>query len=225
MTLAELIRRVRTDANDKVEPYFWSDEEITDWLNDGVVEACIRGRLIHESADPEVCVIEVVEDQAVYPLHDALYELTHLSFWSDGRACGRPTQIVSTEWLDAEVRNWRSTRGTPLYAVQDDTKLRLVPSPLDAGELRLEGYRLPLGAMTLDDKDDVQPEINRAHHVHLVQWALFRGFSIPDMEAFDPARAARAEQEFERYFGARPDSDLRRITREDVPHTVKGFFV
>ena len=28
MTLAELIRRVRTEANDMAEPYFWSDEDI-----------------------------------------------------------------------------------------------------------------------------------------------------------------------------------------------------
>lgn len=224
MTLGELIRRVRTLSNDKVDPYFWSDEEITDWLNDAVIEACVRGRLVHEAALPEVCTIEVIEDQAVYPIHQALYELTHLSFWREGAAEGRPVQLVSTEWLDAEVRNWRACRGTPLYAIQDDTALRLVPSPLDDGELRLEGYRLPMGRMALDDKDTATPEINQAHHVHLIQWALFQGFSIPDMESFDPARAAKAEGEFERYFGLRPDSDLRRITREDVPHVTEAFW-
>ncbi|MEX2072049.1 hypothetical protein KKY53_17835 [Pseudomonas aeruginosa] len=31
MTLADLIRRVRTDANDMVEPYFWSDQDVADW--------------------------------------------------------------------------------------------------------------------------------------------------------------------------------------------------
>ncbi|WP_442757332.1 phage adaptor protein, partial [Pseudomonas aeruginosa] len=49
MTLADLIRRVRTDANDMVEPYFWSDQDVADWLNDAVREAAVRGRLIHES--------------------------------------------------------------------------------------------------------------------------------------------------------------------------------
>ncbi|RPP87255.1 hypothetical protein IPC1125_34030, partial [Pseudomonas aeruginosa] len=59
---------------------------------------------------------------------------------------------------------------------------------------------------------------------HLVQWALHRGFSIPDMESFDPNRAALAEAAFTAYFGERPDSDLRRITREDVPHHVEAFW-
>ena len=66
MTLAELISRVRTDANDKVVPYFWSDEEVTAWLNDAVDEAAIRGRLIHESAIPEVCMIAVQASTTLY---------------------------------------------------------------------------------------------------------------------------------------------------------------
>ena len=80
--------------------------------------------------------------------------------------------------------------------------------------LQMEVYRLPM--LSLADSDT--PEIHEAHHEHLVQWALHRAFSIPDTEAFDPARAASAEATFTRYFGLLPDSDLRRRTREDVPH-------
>lgn len=64
MTLADLIRRVRTDANDMVEPYFWSDQDVADWLNDAVREAAVRGRLIHESQADAVCRIEVVAGTA-----------------------------------------------------------------------------------------------------------------------------------------------------------------
>lgn len=57
----------------------------------------------------------------------------------------------------------------------------------------------------------------QTHHPHLVEWALHKAFSVPDAEFFDPNRAQIAEAKFIDYFGERPDSDLRRITREDVP--------
>ena len=39
MTLGELIAAFRVQANDKVEPYFWSDEEVTSYLNHAQKEA------------------------------------------------------------------------------------------------------------------------------------------------------------------------------------------
>lgn len=222
MTLADLIATYRTDANDKVQPYFASDEEVTGWLNEAVVEAAIRGRLIHESEIAEVCQIAVVAGTASYPLHPSIYELSHVAFRQDGEATRKPVRLVSSEYLDAIMCDWRDAEGRPLYAIQGDSSLRLVPRPDAAGALILEGYRLPMEPMLLVEKDTATPEINGAHHRHLVQWALHRGFSAPDTESFDPNRAAIAEAAFTQYFGLRPDSDLRRMTREDVPHTVKA---
>lgn len=216
MTLAELISRFRTDANDKVQPYFWTDTEVTAWLNDAVTEAAIRGRLIHESADLGICRISVTEGESRYALDPSLYELTHISL--DGQALS----LVSTETLDDSVRGWREEQGDPCYAVQDDKGIRLVPTPARAGTLALEGYRLPTEPMA-DEGDE--PEIHGAHHRYLILWALHKAFSIPDTEAFDPARAGLAESDFTRHFGIRPDSDLRRITREDTPHAVEAFWV
>lgn len=224
MNLAGLIQRVRVQANDRVEPYFWSDQDITDWLNEAVNEACIRGRLIREAANPDVCQIDVTAGTSVYPLHESLYELTHVSIQeAGGRRC--QLTLLSPEHMDATVHQWRTLEpAMPRYAIQEDTTLRLVPEPLQDAEVQLEGYRLPLEPLDLDVADTSTPEIHAAHHLHLIQWALFRGFSMPDMEAFDPARADKAEDEFTKYFGLRPDSDLRRITREDVPHTVEAFW-
>lgn len=225
MTLAELIRRVRTQSNDTVEPYFWSDQDITDWLNDAVAEACVRGRLVHESVLPDVCVIDVVAGQSVYPLHPALYEITSIIHYLDASPRAEPLRLVSTEWLDANVHDWRELERRPEYAIQGDKGIRLVPRPERGAQLRIEGFRLPIERMKLEEKATVMPEINQAHHIHLIQWAMYQGFSIPDMETFDPARAGKAEAEFENYFGLRPDSDLRRITREDVPHYVEAAWI
>lgn len=67
------------------------------------------------------------------------------------------------------------------------------------------------------------PEINKAHHRHLVNWVLHRAFSVPDEEFVDPEKSVRALDNFEQYFGLRPDSDLRRMTRHDVPQVVQAF--
>lgn len=221
MQLKELIRRFRVQANDKVEPYFNEDEDVIAWLNDAVKEACIRGRLLCESQNSDVCKIKVNAGRSNYDLHNSLYELTRIWFEPADGKTGSFISITSAENLDRTYyRDWKSMSEFPRFLIQDDTTIRLVPCPNIDGELQLEGYRVPL--VDLDCLDD-EPEINSLHHVHLIQWALAQAFSVPDAEFFDANRAAMAEQAISDYFGQRPDSYLRRITREDVPHHVIPF--
>lgn len=225
MTLGELIARFRSASNDKVEPYFWSDEEVTSYLNSAQLEAAIRGRLIFEVADPDVCSIDVLKGQPIYNLNPLLYEIAHASFKANSEQQGCRIAIKSPEDMDGLCgADWRERSGSPRFAVQADKWLRLVPTPDADGLLLIEGYRAPK-PMLLIDADTVGPEISELHHEHLVNWALHKAFSIPDAESFDPQRSGQAERDFTEYFGIRPDSDLRRITREDVAHTVKPFFV
>lgn len=223
MQLSELLRRFRVQANDKVEPYFNEDEDVKAWLNDAVEEACIRGRLVHESQNSDVCKIAVTSGNSHYVLHEALYEITSLRFDPDSTRTCRHPELVSEEYLDrCYYENWRELTGRPMYAVQSDTALRLVPTPDEDGELKIEGYRTPLLPMV--DDTDAPVDLHKAHHPHLIEWVLHKAFSIPDTEFFDPNRAQIAEGKFIDYFGERPDSDLRRITREDVPQHVEPFF-
>ena len=78
-------------------------------------------------------------------------------------------------------------------------------------------------APTLANDTD-KPELNQAHHRHLVHWALYRAFSKPDADGADPTKAARAEANFTKYFGIAPDADLRRSTRSDEAQTNKAFW-
>ena len=222
MQLSELLRRFRVEANDKVLPYFNEDEDVTAWLNEAVEEACIRGRLIHEAVNADICRITVSQGNSLYPLHESLYEISFLAFDVGHGQCIRPVEIVSPEYLDRCFRaDWRTQKGWPEYALQNDTAIQLVPEPDEAGELILNGYRLPLAPMQADT--DMPSDLFKGHHVHLVQWALHKAFSIPDTEFFDPNRAEIAERKFSDYFGERPDSDLRRMTREDTPQTVVTY--
>ena len=221
MTLEDLIRRFRVLAQDTEQPFLWSDEAVMDWLNDAQAQACVRGRLIREDENPAVCQIALTPGQHTYPLHASVYELINLRIKGSGTEPSRPMSIKSREWLDANVCDWRDMDEPSPWLIQDDTTLRVVGA-IQAGDvLHLECYRLPLKQLA-NDMD--KPEIHAAHHVHLIQWALHKAFSVPDADGFDAARSAAAEAEFTAYFGPMPDSDMRRTTREDVVHHNVSIF-
>lgn len=214
MTLEELIRRFRVLAMDKAQPYLFADEDVIDWLNDAQRQACIRGRLLREDANPAVCEIALDPSQKTYPLHKAVYEIINARIVPvSGRS--RPVFLASREWMDENMPDWRDEQGQAEFAIQDDTSIRVVGVITTGDKLAIECYRTPLKVLANDvDK----PEIHEAHHEHLIQWALHKAFSVVDAETFDAQRSERAENEFTRYFGTLPDSDLRRVTRIDVPH-------
>jgi len=211
MTLTELIRRFRTLSSDRVAPYFWSDADVTDWLNDAQRQACVRGRLLREDELDAVCLLPLIPAKKTYKLHPALYEIINIRML---RGTDRPKEraIASREWLDDKRPNWREETGDSCYVVQDDTTIRIVGDIQTGDALRIECYRLPIAPM--EDGDD-EPEIHQSHHEHLIQWALHKAFSIPDADSLDTNRSDRAEDVFTRYFGRLPDSDMRRVTRHD----------
>lgn len=223
MNLEQLTAQFRVDADDLTEPHFWDAEWIAAWLTEAQAEAAIRGRLLFEAADPAICEIAVTAGVATYPLHKSLYELEHLRFKATGSTTSDRVHLKTREELDHIRPDWRDrTDSRPRFAIQDDTRITLVDRPSVDGTLFVEGYRVPLKALTSDND---KPEINEAHHRHLVHWALHRAFSKPDADAHDTALAAKEETAFTAYFGPRPDSDLRRSTRHDEVQTIKAFKV
>ena len=221
MNLEQLIQQFRIDADDLVQPYLWPDEWVAPWLTEAVSEAAVRKRLLYEASNPAVCQIAVAASAATHDLHKSLFELVHLRFQATGATTSSVVTIKAREELDRIRPGWRDETGTPRHAIQDDTRITLVPRPEVAGTLHVEGYRVPLKAL---ENDTDKPEIHEAHHRHLVHWALHRAFTKPDSETIDPQRAATAEAAFTRYFGPSPDADLRRSTRHDEVQTNQAFF-
>ena len=217
MQLKHLIEAFRTDAKDNVKPYIWDDALVTRWLNEAQEQAAVRARLLLEDTNDEVCRIDLQPGAKTYPLHESLYEIASVRLYaSDTDSCPRLLPIVSREWLDHNVPGWRNTQSPVQWLIQGETTLRVVGSVQAGARLQLEGYRLPLCCMKHEHD---QPEIHRASHMQLVHWALHKAFSQPDADGFDPTRSVAAETAFTHYFGHQPDSDLRRQTREDTPHT------
>lgn len=215
-----LRRRVRLLAQDTATPYLWQDEDIDDWLNEAQQEAAIRARLLRATpaSHPALCEYPLAAGETAITVPDQIYEISHQE-WAAGSE-RRPLKLVSREWMDTTLPGWRAMPAAdPDYLVQDRQQLEVVPPPIADGSVRIEGYRLPEPMQANND----EPRIPLAHHIHLVQWALHVGYSLPDAETFNPGKSQAAEAEFTRYFGARPDADLRADTRNDETHRIVSW--
>lgn len=211
MTLKEFIVRFRSEAKDDRKPYLWSDELIRSFLNEAEQRACVCGRLLLEEEDPAVCSISLSVGSQTYALHEKLYEIVSLNIANLAGEV-RPIFLRSREWLNANDPQWRENTDLAYAAIQGETTIRIVGEIVAGDDLRIEGYRLPMGDMK---NDGDRPEIHEANHVNLLDWALHKAFSMPDSDGFDPGRSAAHEDKFTRRFGPLPDSDMRRSTRAD----------
>lgn len=222
MTLEELIAQHRVDSDDVGTPPLSSDANITAWLNEAEQEAAIRARLLHDVSTPAVCIINVTAGVSVYPLHAAVLDITRAAFTPTGSTTEYELYLTDRVEQDRTQSGWRTRVDIPLQAIQTDTTLQLGCIPSTGGTIALECYRLPL--KNIEDNASEAPEIGRVHHRHLIQWTLHRCYSRPDAEINDPGRSAKAEAEFTRVFGLRPDADYRRSTQANRPQNNKAFW-
>ncbi len=215
MTLTQLIALFRQEADDAVAQYLFSDTAVTGWLNEAVEEACVRALLVKDWTTSAVCSIAVAAGTSTYNAHASIINITRAAFMVDGGSDSAVLYQTTEFELDRLQPGWRDETGEPDSFIHHDTKIRLGCIPESAGTLSLEVNRIPLAPMATGT--DV-PEIAARHHRTLVQWALFRAFSVPDSEVVDPNKAAMAEREFTKMFGLRMDATIRREHETDVPH-------
>lgn len=223
MTLQELLSFVRKKTRDTLEPFFWQDEELVEWINEALNDAAIRGRLCHASAAQEIIIPADGVLEPVFTLPKQVYEITGAWIYGNG-GCGekrKSLHILSTEILDEKIRGWREMIGDPEWLIQFDNQFRIAPVvPGKEYNLYLEGYREPAYLESMDD----EPEIHPSHHVHLLDGVLAKAYLIPDSQIFDRDAAKFYADRFSQYFGLPYDCNMRVKTREDVPHVNSVFW-
>lgn len=230
MTLEDLIASFRVDADDQsrsvngsTSDLLWQDDDVTRWFNEAVEEAALRKRLIFDDTTPDVCQIAVLEGVSGYPLNPALVEITAAFLHTAGSERVIRLYATDRDEMDRIRPDWRTDRCTPKYFIQEDTRIYL-PGIVDADyTMKLEGYRLPLDDEQMSNDSDV-PVIAQAHHRFLVHWATHRAYGKQDADTFDPNRSQLALDAFEKYFGLRPDADLRKDQQANRPHHNKAYW-
>lgn len=215
----ELVNKFRQLAQDEVTPYLWEDAFVLDSLNEGEREAADRARLIYD----DTLWVEVEAGTARYAVHPKIIDIERAMLTvRDGR------ERWKLKLFDRLELDWRRPRRSrheaglpwdrPFGLVHDGKReVEIVPAPEKDGRLLLGAYRLPL----VDFGMDTSPEIQTVHHMALVDWALFRAFSIPDADEANEQLAAFYHGRFEQYFGRRIDARKRRMQRANKPHINK----
>lgn len=209
MDLKSLIKECRILSKDTVKKYFWQDEEWAVWLSDAEKEASIRARLIRDSEE-----ISIAAGDSVVDVPKGLFDIQYAELRA---ADGTAYPIAPSSYLELDVLHpgWRSNLARPEKYIHDDKTLRLGDVADADYVLYLEFFREPKAPL-VDGSDS--PEINGTHHIHLVDWALFKAYSKPDAETMNPGKAASSEDKFIRYFGHSPNADLRRRQNASRPH-------
>lgn len=220
MTGRELVNRFRQLSQDEVEPYLWEDAFALDMLNEAEREAADRARLIYDDGYE----IAVTAGTARYEIDPKIIDIERAALAADGD--GRPP--LKLKLFDRLELDWRTPPrskheaglpwGRPFGLVCDGTQtVEIAPGPKRDGRLLLGAFRLPLA----DFGEDASPEIPAIHHIALVDWALYRAFSIPDADEANEQLAAYYSDRFDKYFGRRIDARKRRMQRANKPHVNK----
>ena len=221
MNVAEFIAAFRSDLMDNSEPPLWSDADIVRYLNDAVQEANERAFLTEDRTTAAVCSIPLEAGVSTYNLHPSVIRIKRLTFQ------GRPLGESSVEELDCESSNWEVRTGQPrLYIFEpasgaQPARVRLVPTPTEAGAIALTVNRGALKKLSVDRCTE-KPELPERFHERLKDWVYRCAYLKQDVDAMDKSKAAEYEVAFERSFGARPDANVQRKQRDKRPPLVRS---
>ena len=213
MTLGDMIDLFRIRAQDTKKPYLWPDPELALAFSEAEGEAAVRSLLIHDTDELSFTAGE----SGPASLPAALFDIQYAELRA---ADGAAYEIAgaSRRELDRIQPGWRTRTERPTNYVHDDNALFLSAITDQAYTLYIEFFRLPKAPL-VDDGD--APEISESHHANLVDWVLYRAFSKPDADGFDPKRAGESLNDFESYFGRRSTADQRRRQNAGRPQRNK----
>lgn len=199
MTLAELIRLFRREADDLKTPQLWSDEELIEYANDGQEQACRRAKLLLDSETASICRLGFTAgDSPVLTLSPLIIDVRRAA-WV-GRTIPLVPRLMAR--MDEEYPGWESHTAPlepSIYVTDVQTRaIRLYRTPLVSGVVALQVFRLPLDKMT---EDGDEPSIPVYAQRGLVEWMLYMAYKKQDADTFDARKSNDAYNLFVREYG------------------------
>lgn len=214
MNLEQLETLYRFDAFDNATPPYVSSDDVARLFTEAEREACQRADLIREVDDPTICKRRIAVNVPTFEIDQRVTRVANAMWLADGDDEPRTLRIVvDRRQLDAIRPQWRTEPMDPRELLIERHHARLACLPTCPGTVTLECFRIPQEALK---RERDCPEIDEAHHRHLVHWVLKRAFSRPDGELRNPGGAQAADEAFTQYFGERPDADMKQ-SREATP--------
>jgi hypothetical protein len=183
----------RTEVDDSVAPFLWSDALIAIYADDAQKQFC---RLTNGIADStsEVCSIDIEAGEPIASLDKRILKIRRIQRDSDARKL----DLFNLEDLDVRGIRLTSQKGPVRAAVlgMEEHTLRWLDVPVADDTASLSVYRLPLRDITVTRS---QLEIDNQHHVHLILWMKHLAYSRQDADTFNQRLADQNEAAFRRY--------------------------
>jgi hypothetical protein len=240
MDVPAFIAEFRSRTTDNAATYLWSDAFVLGVLNEALDEACERGRLLKDRTTAACSTLTMLTGVSDYPLHPSVIWVERVFDTTRNRTLvetsveeldglyytprpGAPgTQLLH---LSGVSQSWEILQGEPSLYLQEEGSLRLVAKPdalHNSQTLTLTVYRRQLNPRTLaTGAYNTAPEIPDRYHLRLMDWMLYRAYSVPDAETLNKVKAAEFFAMFEASFGKRIDANVQRKQRNRKPAVVR----
>lgn len=178
-TVALLIQAFREDEKDAVEPYFWSDKQLTRWINEGLTVFAEESRSFY---DDESAVTEIPygigEDR--FDIDPAVIDV--VGAWVEGRPECRLNCWATGFGNAFRGGYWLAYNGCAShFHFNPAGVLILHPKPVDAGTVRLRVIRRPLRDL---DKCDKVPDMLPADRRHLLSYMAYKAYRVNEGETY-----------------------------------------
>ena len=188
----ELISTFRSDTFDDVEPYFWSEADILDYLDEAQKKFCRVGVPIVDSKST-VTQLDITTGEVELPYHESITRIRTARLGSTGMEMNIRTQDVYV----GQYRKPNALASTgnirDIFVDYDDDYIRLSRVPANDDTLLLHVERKPIN--TLSACTDYM-EVKEDYHRAIIEWALYRAYSKQDAETFDMQKATAAKTNF-----------------------------
>jgi hypothetical protein len=198
----DLLDLFRSEIDDRVEPFLWSDEDVLGYMDDAQKMFC---RLTDGIADASTaCVAQLQVDASTTWLdtHPSI-----LKFRSLKRAdTGRPVAVLNEEEMADHGMYFDGTTG-PVRALivgMEANRARVWPDSSEAVTLQAMVFRLPI--KPLDEGFEVAQE----HRRHLLHWVKSLAYLKHDAETYDKTKSAEFEAKFRAYCAQVKEEERRK---------------
>lgn len=213
-TLQQFRDHMRIRLDDVQTPYLVSDATYTTYINEAVIEVCMRSDLLWKSVPNAFTLTEGVNTLDLTTLTDDFYRLDAVKLYEKN--------LIQIEWKELELYPGITVEGQPVYYLVDHVanELHIYPVPRAEDEgavLEIRGFYLPAAIQAAD-----QLPISHEYEHGLEHWVKYRVYDMPSADLYEPEMAVRELTLFDRVFGVRPNAATEQAMNRPEQFKVAG---
>lgn len=189
MNRSEVIELSRTRLDDTELPYQFSNNDLSSWVDEAVIEASRRARLLLDSSE----TIALSSGISEYDLPSGSIFIRRAKITTESM----PLAETSYRILDEDLPGWQDATGTPseYFTDMNTGYFSVYPEPDASFTLELVVLREPILGEVI--------EIPTRFHYGLIDWVCYRAYQVRDADVENRAKSSEHYALFEQEFGPR----------------------